>query len=120
MNNVKQINTSKQLELHSKYGKFIKELFTSLTRLRDGSFTKIIRLNYEIKHLKDSVIELSLLECNEDMKTIYFHVWFGSLEIEDIFRGSINIADSETSNDIIIMLCLNIAEFINDVTGKNK
>ena len=120
MNSIKQISASKQLELHGKYGKFIKELFTSCTRLRDGSFAKIIKLKYQIEYLHDANVEFEILKCEDGMKLLDFCIWFSGHGNEDKFKGGINVTDSETSNDIIIMLCLNIAEFIDDVICKNK
>lgn len=120
MNNIKQINASKQLELHEKYGRFIKEMFTSCLKLRSNQFTKIIEFKYPIEYLYGANVEFEILKCDDGMKLLDFRVWFSGHGVEDKFKGGINITDSETSNGIIIMLCLNITEFIDDVIGKNK
>lgn len=120
MNSIKQISSSKQLELHGKYGNFIKDLFTNCNRLRNGTYTKIIKLQYQVQYLFDANVEFEILKSDDGMKLLDFCVWFSGHGNEDKFKGGINVTDSETSNNIIIMLCLNIAEFIDDVIWKNK
>ena len=121
MKEIKQINAKKQLELHEKYGNFIKDLFTNCNRLRNGTYINTIKLEYQMQYLFNANIEFEILKSDEGMKLLDFCVWFTGCGNKDKFKGSINITDSKTSNDIIIMLCLNIAEFIDDVkNGSNK
>lgn len=118
MKNIKQISSSKQLELHEKYGDFIKDLFTNCNRLRNGTYTKIIELQYQLKYLFNANVEFEIIKSDDGMKLLDFYVWFSGHKNEDKFKGGINVTDSETSNNIIMMLCLNIAEFIDDVKQK--
>ncbi|WP_297639514.1 hypothetical protein [uncultured Clostridium sp.] len=118
MKNIKQISSSKQLELHEKYGNFIKDLFTNCNRLRKGTYTKTITLQYQLQYLFNVNVEFEILKSDDGMKLLDFCVWFSGYRVEDKFKGGINITDSETSNNIIMMLCLNITEFIDDVRQK--
>ena len=118
MKNIKQISSSKQLELHEKYGNFIKDLFTNCNRLRNGTYTKIIKLQYQMQYLFNANVEFEILKSDDGMKLLDFCVWFSGHGNEDKFKGGTNITDSETSNNIIMMLCLNITEFIDDVRQK--
>lgn len=120
MKNIKQISASKQLELHEKYRNFIKELFTNCNRLHNETYVKIIKLEYELQYLNNAIIEFEIMKCDDGMKLLDFCVWFSGHGNEDKFKGGINITDSQTSNNIIMMLCINIAEFIDDVIWKNK
>lgn len=121
MKETKQIGIDKQMELQEKYGDFIKEMFNSCLKLRNNKFTKIIKLEYELQYLNNAIIEFEIMKCDDRMKLLDFCVWFSGHGNEDKFKGGINATDSQTANNSIIMLCLNIAEFIDDIkNGNNK
>ena len=118
MKEIKQINATKQLELHEKYGHLIRELISSCLILKNSSFTKCIKFQYQIEYFFNANIEFEIHRCDNCMKLLDFCIYFSGYKIEDKFKGSCNFSKYEIED--IEILCLNIAEFIDDVIGKNK
>ena len=119
MKNIKQIDLNKQKELYKKYHDFINELYLECLRLVNGSFVKRVKLLYPIDKFANA--HITLVTPEKQAGQLNFDVDF--LSVEDTFIGGHNfgVVKDEIQNKNILMFCLNIVEFIDDVkNGSNK
>ncbi|MEG0517202.1 MAG: hypothetical protein RR523_16295 [Cetobacterium sp.] len=118
MKNIKQIDLNRQKELYKKYHDFINELYLECLRLVRGSFVKRVKFLYPIDKFTNA--HITLVNPEKQAGQLNFDVDF--LSVENMFVGGHNfgVSKDEIQNKNILMFCLNITEFIDDVIGKNK